>query len=76
MNDLVYDSWGVPSVPVATVGSDEQLGWEVDLNLAYKCTDALSMEAGYSRFMSGNSITDTGVDDDADFLYVQTALSF
>jgi len=74
--DLAYDSWGVPSVPVATVGSDEQLGWEIDLCVKYQCTKALSMEAGYSRFMSGNSITDTGVDDDADLLYVQTALSF
>lgn len=74
--DLAYDSWGVPTVPVAVTNTDEQLAWEVDLNVKYQCSDAFSMEGGYSRFVPGNSITDTGVDDGADFVYFQTALSF
>lgn len=53
-----------------------QLGEEVDIMVNYKCTEHLSFLGGYSHFFAGPFAKDTGANDDANFLYLQTVFNF
>lgn len=61
----------------ATVaGADTYVGSEVDLLAKYQMTRFMSTMLGYSRLFAGDFLKDTGSSDDADFVYIQTTLSF
>jgi hypothetical protein len=42
----------------------------------WNATKWIVIDAGYSHFFAGDYLRDTGPSDDADFVYVQTTLSF
>ncbi len=73
-------------------GSDDDLGWETNLHAEYRYSDDLTFRAGWAHFFTddgledGNIITGsgypgtaplaTGDDDDLDYLYFETEISF
>jgi hypothetical protein len=59
------------SGPVST-----HLGEELDLTLDYKFNDILTTQLGYSHFIAGRYLKETGAHDNANFVYVQTVFSF
>lgn len=52
------------------------LGQEIDLFATYKFTEHISFLGGYSHFFASTFAENTGRDDDANFLYVQTVFNF
>jgi hypothetical protein len=71
---------GTPARRDVTGGSDSYVGSELDLTITWTACKYVKVLGGYSHFFSGGSVDDTkggaNGDDDADFLYLQTALSF
>lgn len=59
------------SSPVST-----HLGNEVDLTADYKFNDYVAAQIGYSHFIAGRYLKQTGGHDNANFVYVQTVFSF
>lgn len=51
------------------------VGNEIDLTADYKLNNYVNIHAGYSHFFAGKYLQETGANDDADFVYVQTTLS-
>lgn len=77
--DDTSDAWynaGGGIVRPATPGADDFVGEELDLTAIYKVNRHLVLMAGYSHFFPGGFVEDTGPDDDADWLYLQTTFSF
>ncbi len=78
-NDSWYRANGIatvrPLTPVARAASDF-VGYEVDATLTYTVSKNLSFEGGYSHFFAGDYLSDTGASDDADFVYLQTSITF
>lgn len=60
----------------AAVTADQFRGQELDLTAVYKLNPHVAIQAGYSYFMAGNYLDDTGAEDDAHFGYVQVQLDF
>ena len=56
-------------------GVSPHVGDEIDLTADYKINNYVNVQAGYSHFFAGKYLQETGANDDADFLYVQTTLS-
>ena len=48
----------------------------MDLVLNYKVSSFLNIEGGYARFFCGDYVKDTGSSKDADWFYLQTAITF
>lgn len=57
-------------------GSDGHLGDEVDLTLVWTPSDPLSFLLGYSIFVPGGFVEETGLDPTAHFIYIQTRVKF
>ncbi len=77
------DSWrrvnGVTAVrPVnaAARGASNFRGQEIDLTAVYKWNPHVSLQAGYSLFIAGDYLSDTGAGDNAHFGYVQVQFDF
>ena len=51
------------------------VGNEIDLTVDYKLNNYVNVHAGYSHFFAGKYLQETGANDDADFVYVQTTLA-
>ena len=64
-----------PLTPVAR-GASDSVGYEADVTLTYTVSKNLSFEGGYSHFFAGDYLSDTGASDDADFVYLQTTITF
>ena len=64
-----------PLTPIAR-GASDSVGYEVDATLTYTVSKNLSFEGGYSHFFAGDYLSDTGASDDADFVYLQTSITF
>ena len=64
-----------PLTPVAR-GASDSVGYEADVTLNYTVSKNLSFEGGYSHFFAGDYLSDTGASDDADFVYLQTSITF
>ena len=64
-----------PLTPVAR-GASDSVGYEADVTLTYTVSKNLSFEGGYSHFFAGDYLSDTGASDDADFVYLQTSITF
>jgi hypothetical protein len=77
------DSWyranGVATVrPLNAAARDASnyAGAEADITVTYALTKNMNLEAGYSHFFAGDYLADTGASDDADFVYLQTGITF
>jgi hypothetical protein len=89
---ITLGNWKVPLFPNRsywTQESDAELGWEVGLYATYNYTEDLVFEVGYAHLFLGDGLEDgnfsngnglwfnggTG-DEDADYVYFETRLSF
>ncbi len=77
------DAWrrvnGVTAVrPVnaAAASAGSFRGQEIDLTAIYKLNPHVGLQAGYSYFMAGDYLANTGAADDAHFGYVQVQFDF
>ena len=78
------DAWynaGVVKIRQVQVGqtADSHVGREFDLTLRYSFSIGAasgSLEVGYSRFLTGTYVSDTGSSSDADFAYLQTKVAY
>lgn len=79
--DTPKDSWysaGRTVTRTASAGSLEvnpHVGNEIDLLADYKLNNYCNISLGYSRFFAGGYLKETGANDDADFVYLQTTFS-
>ena len=87
-----FGGFRIPMFPFrsyATQSNDSELGWEVGLYATYHYTEDLTFKAGWAHLFvgdglaEGNFVTNNGLgftggsaDDDADYLFVETTLSF
>ena len=77
--DEAADGWRSASGAVirpGKAGADDFVGEEIDLTLSYAFNNHLSFQAGYSHFFPGEFVDETGPDDDADWVYLQTTFTF
>ena len=56
--------------------ASDYVGTEVDLLFNYKVSSFLNIEGGYAHFFCGDYVKDTGSSKDADWFYLQTAITF
>ncbi len=79
--DDTSDSWYNSSgnkIRTSAVGQhvSDYVGDEVDLRMNYKLFSFLTLEGGYAHFFCGEYVKDTGTSDDADWVYLQTVVTF
>ncbi len=74
-NDNWYNAGG-GVVRAGAPGADNYLGTEIDFHVKYTPSIWFAVEAGYSHFFAGEFVDDTGDDDDADWGYIQTTITF
>ena len=78
--DEVRDAWYNTKGKVVrrdTTGrASDHVGNEVDLVVKYTVNKFLTFEGGYAHFFADNYVEDTGSADDADWFYLQTAITF
>ena len=55
---------------------DDEAGSELDLRMRYIVNKQFELEAGLSQFFTGNYLSATGTDDDADYIYFQSVYRF
>lgn len=55
--------------------SGDFVGQEIELRARYQLTKYAELEVGYSHFMQGAFVDNTGPADDSDFFYVQTTIA-
>lgn len=68
-NDALYNAGGGVVVPGGSSSSTE-LGNEIDLLATWRLDGHASAMLGYSHYFAGDVLSDTGPDEDIDFLYV------
>jgi hypothetical protein len=73
--DALYNAGGGVVRPGAR-GTDSEVGQEIDLTVSYRFDRHLTGLFGYSHFFAGDFISDTGADDDIDFVYAQLQYTF
>ncbi len=79
--DETTDAWynaggGVVRRAAPGTDPDSYVGTEIDLRANYKPTDWFTAEVGYSHFFTGDFVSDTGDDSDADWGYLMATISF
>ena len=75
--DALYAASGkVKRAGDPTGKADRSVGYEVDLWVKATLLERLKVWAGYSRFIPGDFIDDTGESDAVDFFYLQLTLDF
>jgi hypothetical protein len=57
-------------------GVSDHVGNEIDLSADYKLNSYASFQLGCSHLFPGAYLKDTGANNDANFVYLQTVLSF
>ena len=73
--DALYDVGGAV-LRDGSLGTSREIGQEIDLVLSYRFDRHLKGELGYSHFFAGDFISESGPDDDIDFVYVQFQHTF
>ena len=79
--DTPKDSWYAVNrtvartLPAGIQDANTHLGDEIDLLADYKLNPYTNIQVGYSHFFAGKYLQQTGANDDADFVYVQTTFS-
>jgi hypothetical protein len=77
--DSLYSAGrAVTRTATAAQGSDisTHVGSEVDLLLTYNVCTPVNVQLGYSHFFAGEYLEKTGANDDGNYVYMQTTLSF
>jgi len=74
--DSLYNAGRGVTRTASGTGVDTHVGNELDLTAKYKVCDYADVLLGYSHFFAGKYLEESGADDDGDFAYVQTTLSF
>ena len=67
---------GQSVVRAANPDASITLGQEIDLLMRWKLSHHFDFLMGYSRFLTGPFVEDTGVANNADFFYIQPTFSF
>jgi len=75
-SDAWYRANGLSRARPVTPGASPFVGSEIDLTATWKPTDYFSLHAGYSWFLPGNYVRDTGPASSADFFYLQAEVKF
>ncbi|MCF7847997.1 MAG: alginate export family protein [Kiritimatiellales bacterium] len=75
-SDAWYGCTGAAMRRDKTGASGTEMGQEIDLTGHYTLSKHAKLEGGYAHFFSGDFISNTGADNDADWLYLQTTLVF
>jgi hypothetical protein len=74
------DSWynaGMNAMRTAGGSASRELGHEIDVTLAFSVLEGhASIVVGYGHFFTGEYLSDTGSDSDADFLFVQPTIQY
>ncbi|MEZ5386920.1 MAG: alginate export family protein [Prosthecobacter sp.] len=74
------DAWrrvnGVTAVRPITSAASNFRGQEIDFTAFYKVNSHVGLQAGYSVFLAGDYLADTGASDNAHFGYVQLQIDF
>lgn len=73
--DALYNAGG-GVVRGGGLGSDNEIGSEIDLTLKYKFDSHLMGLLGYSHFFTGDFLEESGSSDDMDFIYAQMQYTF
>ncbi len=74
--DAWYRANGTTQVRPITPGARNHAGVEIDLTVQAKLTQHLDLLLGYSHFVAGSYLEDTGRGDDADFAYLMLTLNY
>ncbi len=64
--------------PISAAGSDDSVGYELDIVGDYQYTEDLNLRFGWTHFFADDAIENSfgGQDDDVDYLFVQATLDF
>ena len=78
--DSSKDSWfnagGAPIRTDPTGNAGEHVGLELDISVKYWFTKDVFLWFGYSHFFAGDYVSDTGDDDDSDWIWCQLTATF
>jgi hypothetical protein len=74
--DGLYNAAGVLQRRDPTGNSSHEVGQELDLTITWTIDVHSSVLFGYSHFWNGDFINETGLGDDADFIYMQYEIKF
>lgn len=70
------DAWTTPGRRDPLGQSGDFVGQEIELRARYKLTETTELEAGYSCFIPGGFVQNTGPADDSDLLYMAVTIAF
>jgi Alginate export len=73
--DSVYNAGG-GVLRATAAGASDSVGQEIDLTAKYLVDRHLTLQGGYSHFFTGDYFTDTGADEDIDWVYFQVVYNF
>jgi len=75
-NKSAWYNAGQGVIRPATPGASQTIGQETDVTATLKASDHLQWLIGYSQFHPGPFVRDSGADDAAHFVYMQSVLTF
>lgn len=75
-NDAWYRANGLSRSRPVTPGANPFVGTEIDLTATWRPTKYLTLHAGYSWFLPGDYVRDTGPSSGANFFYLQAEAKF
>ncbi len=61
---------------VVPAGVDESIGLELAVYATYMYSEDLAFNAGYAHFFAMDGLEDVGADDDPNYVYLETSISF
>ena len=78
-DDVWYRANGLTAVrPLSSVppNASNYAGSELDFLLTWNATKNIQFQGGYAHYFAGAYLKDTGAHDDANFVYLQTQITF
>lgn len=70
------DAWPIPGRRDPLGRSGDFVGQDFDIRIRYQINENTELDAGYSHFMPGDFVQNTGPADDSDFFYVALTFDF
>ena len=74
-SDALYNAGG-GVIRAGSLSDDREIGTEIDVTMKYKIDAHTTFELGYSHFVTGNFIEESGSSDSMDFIYTQITYIF
>ena len=74
-DDALYNAGG-GVLRAGSLGSDSEIGQELDAVITYKLNGHTTFEGGYSHFLAGDFMEESGSSEDMDWLYLQVSYKF